>query len=294
MRFLVGMISLISLFFLVSPLYAQAPRGNGRSARGVSAVQRALESRRRGLQRAVQRQGGSVGNRTTGSANGIGSNSAAISPARRRGGNRPGNAFRESILRRVGPQTGTGRLGNPALRGRVNRSRGFAERRRGTSRRSDVLRRLRSRDNPGRRISAEALERTRGDRRVFGRERTGRGTDDEPARRRFDDVTSRRNGPPRSIAEGILAKRLAEIDRLRDIALKNDNVRLLEQADKLEQLARQQYQLHVEGTKLDAPSNFRRINPEADSGNGTTQSIDARRALDDNETPIPADRFTSP
>jgi len=42
-------------------------------------------------------------------------------------------------------------------------------------------------------------------------------------------------------ADRIFAKRLADIDHLRDIALKNGNLKLLDRADKLEEIARSQY-----------------------------------------------------
>jgi len=44
-----------------------------------------------------------------------------------------------------------------------------------------------------------------------------------------------------SRADRLLAKRLADIDHMRDIALRNGNTKLLDKADKLEQLARWQF-----------------------------------------------------
>jgi predicted phage-related endonuclease len=44
-----------------------------------------------------------------------------------------------------------------------------------------------------------------------------------------------------SQAERLLALRLAQIDHLRDVALQNGNAELMQQADKLEELARAQF-----------------------------------------------------
>lgn len=51
---------------------------------------------------------------------------------------------------------------------------------------------------------------------------------------------------PATKAEYLLNKRLARIDRLRDIALENGNDNLLERADTLEALARRQYDRRIE------------------------------------------------
>ena len=48
-------------------------------------------------------------------------------------------------------------------------------------------------------------------------------------------------------ADRLLAKRLADIDHLRDVAMHNGNTRLLNQADYLEQLARAQYARRTAG-----------------------------------------------
>lgn len=56
-----------------------------------------------------------------------------------------------------------------------------------------------------------------------------------------------------SRADRILAKRLADIDHLRDKALENGNVKLLEQADKLEEIARGQYARRAGTTETPTP-----------------------------------------
>lgn len=49
-------------------------------------------------------------------------------------------------------------------------------------------------------------------------------------------------------ADRLLAKRLAQADHLRDIALRNGNEKLLETADRMEQIARAQYARRVPGS----------------------------------------------
>ncbi len=66
-----------------------------------------------------------------------------------------------------------------------------------------------------------------------------------------------------SQADRLLAKRLADIDHLRDIALENGNERQLEQADKLEALPRQQHAQRTSGEKLRANEILR---PSRDEG----------------------------
>jgi hypothetical protein len=62
-------------------------------------------------------------------------------------------------------------------------------------------------------------------------------------------------------AERLLAKRLASIDHLRDIALRNGNTRLLEQCDHLEVIARAQYDRRTAG--FDVPTTDPPTDPTA-------------------------------
>ncbi len=62
-----------------------------------------------------------------------------------------------------------------------------------------------------------------------------------------------------SLADRLLVKRLAQIDHMRDIALENGNERQLEQADKLEQLARWQFEHRFEAR---ANNPFAEVTPE--------------------------------
>lgn len=62
-------------------------------------------------------------------------------------------------------------------------------------------------------------------------------------------------------AERLLAKRLASIDHLRDIALRNGNTRLLEQCDHLEAIARAQYDRRTAG--FDVPTTDPPADPTA-------------------------------
>jgi len=74
--------------------------------------------------------------------------------------------------------------------------------------------------------------------------------------RRADGTRSpigRSQRPPHSQADRILANRLADIDHQRDIALENGNERMLQKADKLEQIARNQYQRRIGGGDIQPP-----------------------------------------
>lgn len=62
-------------------------------------------------------------------------------------------------------------------------------------------------------------------------------------------------------AERLLAKRLASIDHLRDVALRNGNTRLLEQCDHLEAIARAQYDRRTAG--FDVPTTDPPTDPTA-------------------------------
>jgi hypothetical protein len=62
-------------------------------------------------------------------------------------------------------------------------------------------------------------------------------------------------------AERLLAKRLASIDHVRDIALRNGNTRLLEQCDHLEAIARAQYDRRTAG--FDVPTTDPTTDPTA-------------------------------
>lgn len=137
--------------------------------------------------------------------------------------------------RRVVPELGTGRLGDKTI----------------PSRRAG--RRI-ARDVQGR-LEKRLDRRSRRDRAVRIRERIDRRRDGEDDahdvdRPRPDRPQLRPRGSARH-AERLLSKRLAAIDHLRDVALENGNVELLARADTLEELARRQFQMRTEGTKLD-------------------------------------------
>ncbi|HUG92673.1 MAG TPA: hypothetical protein VML55_17665 [Planctomycetaceae bacterium] len=90
-----------------------------------------------------------------------------------------------------------------------------------------------------------------------------------------DDARSARLGPPADrgerrygpdLADHLLAQRLAAIDHMRDVALDNGNLELLERADELEALARRQHarrtgELEPQGIGI----GLFRIPPDADS-----------------------------
>jgi hypothetical protein len=79
-----------------------------------------------------------------------------------------------------------------------------------------------------------------------------------------DETTGELRGRERfalTQAERLLAKRLASIDHLRDIALRNGNTRLLEQCDHLEAIARAQYDRRTAG--FDVPTTDPPTDPTA-------------------------------
>ena len=70
---------------------------------------------------------------------------------------------------------------------------------------------------------------------------------DNPGMRRADLVSHGQNRRAYTQAERLLAKRLAQIDGLRERYLETGNSKLLDQADQLEQLARRQYEFRLDG-----------------------------------------------
>jgi len=137
------------------------------------------------------------------------------------------------------PQTGTGRTGKLPRTGRRD---------------SDAVRAAgRSLDRrPSSRIPERAAETRRG-------------------QSRRDVVSAGQNRFARTESDRLLQNRLSEIDRMRDNALDTNNPQLLQQADRLEQLARQQYEQRETGDSIDAASIFR----PADAG--TAQNNGERR-----------------
>jgi hypothetical protein len=122
--------------------------------------------------------------------------------------------------RRASPQTGTGRLHGPqgAPLGRsADRGRSLFERR------GEAFGRSRS-ENPG-------LSRSPGE------SRSREGFDNGSHSERIHPAQSQRPWA----AEHVLQNRLAAIDRMRDHALTTDNLDLLQHADELERLAREQH-----------------------------------------------------
>jgi hypothetical protein len=127
---------------------------------------------------------------------------------------------------RPGPQFGTGRLGRDSISRSSQRERG--RRLSGIDRRERRQERRENQANAGTDSSTESAAEN--------------GQSDAADARR---IANRLRHKERHIARAdrILAKRLADIDHLRDIALENGNLKLLDRADTLEELARKQ---HVE------------------------------------------------
>ncbi len=79
------------------------------------------------------------------------------------------------------------------------------------------------------------------------RDKLGKDANNNPGVRRADLVSHGQNRRAYTQAERLLAKRLAQIDRLREKYLETGNSQLLNQADQLEKLARQQYEFRLDG-----------------------------------------------
>jgi len=101
-------------------------------------------------------------------------------------------------------------------------------------------------------------------------------------------------------AERILAKRLADIDHLRDVAIQNGNTQLLDRADQLEVIARRQFAWRTGGGET--PSDEPVIDPLADTTIpdpieepviDPLPDIPVSDATDDPITEPPADTTTS-
>ncbi|MBT4867490.1 MAG: hypothetical protein HON53_20490 [Planctomycetaceae bacterium] len=104
--------------------------------------------------------------------------------------------------------------------------------------------------------------------------------------RRADDLrgsVGRAQRPPHSQADRILANRLADIDHMRDIALENGNEQMLQQADKLEQITRNQYQRRIGGDDFQPP----------ETQVSATERTDEARANRFSRTPDQADFATN-
>lgn len=169
-------------------------------------------------------------------ARGLQSNRDARSEALSRAQSLSRGAASPQSRQRVSPQDGTGRLG-AGQRGASQRGLDrAAERGAGALRRPDVTGR---------------------DRANAARPDRLTGTD------RRDVVSGGRNQFARTQSDPVLQQRLGQINRMRDQALETNNPEMLAQADRLEALARQQYQRRQDGTPIDAASIFQRGNTDA-------------------------------
>jgi hypothetical protein len=87
-----------------------------------------------------------------------------------------------------------------------------------------------------------------------GKPALGEGLKENPGLQQAQLVSHGQNRRAYTHADRLLAQRLEQIDRLRDEYLETGDSKLLEQADKLEQLARQQYQFRLDGQEPPSPS----------------------------------------
>ncbi len=104
-------------------------------------------------------------------------------------------------------------------------------------------------------------------------------------RGRRGEFAGGQNRPTAPQADRFLARRLADIDHLRDVAVENGNERLLEQADRLEELARQQFENRTTGERLRANEIFRPMSGEEATTRPSSE--------DDVERPVAANRTRS-
>lgn len=189
---------------------------------GKSRAQQALDSRRSLLNRAAPQARNSAANNAV-----------------QQGRNpltRPGTASSlETVKGRRGQERSSSR--RPTFRTRQPQNRSAAARRRGLN------------DRP--RFSKDLQNQRSADRQKI-RQAAGQSNDD----RRRDVRTVGQDRMPLSNADKRLAKRLADIDHLRDVAVENGNERLLQQTDRLEELARQQHAQATTGEKLRANELF--------------------------------------
>lgn len=75
-------------------------------------------------------------------------------------------------------------------------------------------------------------------------------------------------------AELLLKKRLANIDHLRDIAVENGNTQMLERADKLEELAQQQYDRRIAKLTTEGPAETDNSQEAPETPEGTMAETD--------------------
>jgi hypothetical protein len=249
MRILSKLAALAVVAGTIPAASAQPPqqgRGHSQAAAHTSAVQQALANRQQILSQ-IAGHGADTGaasraqgldRATAGSANASASGRAqGLFRASAGAGNAA--AANARGLERASIATGTGRLGNDVLRGLRSDA---AARATGLGRADFVRGQLETR-----------FEQVRSD-----RQNPGNATKvDATSGRRNELVSGGLNRRAMTQADRLLAKRLADIDHLRDQALRNGNTRLLEQADRLEALARRQYDRRINDTKLNAAEIFR-------------------------------------
>ena len=265
-----------------SMAFAEPPVDRGALSRGNTAVDRALESRARVTGRAGAAASLDVTPAATASeraaAHAHGTAGAGPGAPNGTAGTGPGAAATfglETSLEKRGsasPQAGTGRGGRElrAAAGPGAARSGAADRaftaRAGAETRPGVRHgwsfRTEGRANNGIETTA-GTARLNGNAAAAGQVR-GRGRDPE-------FILSR--------ADRLLAHRLAQIDRMRDQAIENDDEELLRQADKLEILARAQYTQRTTGEQTVGTA-MRTFNADRPVGDDTTDPTDGTGTTD--------------
>lgn len=230
------------------------PTGQGKSA---SALDRALESRASLTDRARGKSADALGASATPGASaadraaGRGLDTAASSPGTTTGFSSPGRESSSAFglgtaAERRGhasPQSGTGRIGRELKNGRS------IERRDATATERSLDRRSGDQAKSGLRLGWLRNGKTSAEGSTAGDGPTTPGAAGLP--HRPEAPRGRGHDPDRvlSKADRLLAQRLAQIERMRDEAVANDDDELLRQADKLESLARAQHTQRTTGEK---------------------------------------------
>lgn len=261
------------------------PTGQGKSA---SALDRALESRASLADRARGRSADALGASATPGASaadragGRGLDTAASGPGATNGVTAPGRESSSAFglgtaAERRGhasPQSGTGRIGRELTAGRSSGRRDAAAAERSLGRRPADGAKSGIRLGWLRNGKSSADGATAGD---------GATTPGAAGLAHRPEAPRRRGHDPGRIlskADRLLAQRLAQIERMRDEAVANDDDELLRQADKLQALARAQYTQRTTGEKTVGTTmrSFERDRdaepgPDADAGTDTDGGV---------------------
>lgn len=112
------------------------------------------------------------------------------------------------------------------------------------------------------------------DRSRFGRERS----EEVRGREKIRSKDGKTNGKTHPHAQRLLDKRLMQIEKMRDLGVKNDNANMLRQADHLEEIARRQFAQRTNATT--------ETTPDTSGERSESDSVTRTRRPDDEETTV--------